>query len=466
MPNPDSPHLLDHGVRLSPWFAAVSGLLLVLCWALGGVTVDRTGADETLQLLAWPVMVWAVWRLAQAPMTRTLALALACAAAIVLVPLWQLLPLPQALGMGGAARKLVAADLVQAGVTLAGVQASQWPRATEQALWSLLPALALFLAALTLAAPLRRRLLQLVLALALASAAFAFFQLSLPDGSALLLYTSWGRNFGGLFVNANHQGTALILGAVIALALFIDARRRARDEEAGHRHWLYAALAAACVVMVPLANGSAAALLVLVGLAAVALMMGALRRRAAGGNPVLLLRLAAIGLAAAVVVASALAWKQADVERQQIATTTVEIGSRFAPLGTGVGSFVPVFAQSQDPRQARSEVINHAHNEYAQWWLEGGVPALLALAFALGLFAWCGWLVLTWAGSRRLRAVAAPAWAGLLVLLLHSLVDFPLRTTALMATAGLLAGLLLATLGEARRDSRRRVHLDDAVQQA
>jgi len=465
MPNPDVQPDRPRASR-SPLLAAAAALLLVLCWALGGVTVDGTGADETLQLLALPVIGWAGWRLAQAPMTRTLALSLACAAAILLVPLWQLLPLPQALGMGGEARTLIAADLGQAGVAAPGVQASLWPRVTEHALWSLLPALALFLAALTVGAPWRRRLLQLVLGLALASAAFAFFQLSLPDGSPLLLYTSWGRNFGGLFVNANHQGTALILGAVIALALFIEARRNARDDERGHRHWLYAFLAAACVAMVPLANGSAAALLVLVGLVAVALMMGALRRRNTEGSPVLLLRLVAIGLAAAVVVASALAWQQADVERQQIAKATVEIGSRYAPLGTGVGSFVPVFAQSQDPRQARSEVINHAHNEYAQWWLEGGVPALLVLAFALGLFAWTGWRLLTGDHRRRMLAVAAPAWAGLLVLLLHSLVDFPLRTTALMATAGLLGGLLLATLIEAGRETRSRVHRDDALQQA
>lgn len=461
------PQLRDHHrTRHSRWFAAAIGVLLALCWALGGVTVDSSGADELLQLLALPVIAWAAWRLAQGPMTRTLALALACVTAIVLVPLWQLLPLSQALGMGGEARTLIAADLLQAGVAPPGIHASLWPQFTERALWSLLPAVALFLAALTLSTSWRRRLLQLVLALSLASAAFAFFQLSLPDGSPLLLFSSWGRNFGGLFVNANHQGTALILGAMIALALFIDARRRARDEDSGHLHWLYAVLAAACVVMVPLANGSAAALLVLVGLAAVVLMMGALRRRAAGGSPVLLLRLAAIGLAAVVVFASALAWQRVDVDRQQIAKATVEIGARYAPLGTGVGSFVPVFAQAQDPRQARSEVINHAHNEYAQWWLEGGVPALLALAFALGLFAWCGWQVLTWTGSRRLRAIAAPAWAGLLVLLLHSLVDFPLRTTALMATAGLLAGLLLATLIEARREIRSRVHHDDAAQQA
>jgi len=453
------------GGRLTSAFMMASSALLIACWALGGVTVDSSGADEVLQLLALPIVLWAGWRLMQYPMSSAVRLSLLAAAVIVLVPLWQLLPLPQALGMGGTARTALAVDLAKAGVTHGSAQASLWPRATEQALWSMLPAIALFLAALTLAAKWRHRLLQLVLGLVLASAAFAFFQLSLPDRSPLLLYSSWGRNFGGLFVNPNHQGSALILGALIATALYIDGRRRANDD-GGYFHWLYGLLAAGCVAMVPLANGSAAILLLLVGLVAVALLMGTLRRSATHGKPAFILRVAAAGVAVVVVAGSALTWQRADTERQQIATTALQIGSRFAPLGTGVGSFVPVFAQSQSPIQTRTELVNHAHNEYAQWWLEGGVPAVLALGFGLGVFAFSGWQVLTRIHSSRLLAVAAPAWAGLLILLLHSLVDFPMRTTALMATAGLLAGLLLATLADAREDNRRRVHHDDAVQQA
>ena len=134
------------------------------------------------------------------------------------------------------------------------------------------------------------------------------------------------------------------------------------------------------------------------------------------------------------------------VRPDSIATQTAALGTHYAPLGAGVGSFVPVFAQAQDPRNAGSEVINHAHDEYVQWWLEVGVPGLLVLACALGAFAWAGWQVLARLPSRRLRALAAPAWTGLLLLLLHSLVDFPLRTTTLMATAAMLAGMLLALL--------------------
>lgn len=464
MPHRDPRHDI-HGYPGASWFLLANSLLLAACWALGGVTVDSSRADEFLQMLALPVLCWSGWRLTVVPMTRTLALALACAAAIVLLPLWQLLPLPQVFGMGGSGRALVVADLEAASVATAGVHASLWPYATEQALWSLVPALALFLGALTLAGPLRRRLLQLVLTLSLASAAFAFFQLSLPDGSPLLLYTSWGRNFGGLFVNPNHQGSALAIGAVIASALFIEGRHIAMDDDGPQRYWLYAFLAAACLAMVPLANGSAAVLLVMAGLVAVLVLLGAFGGQRSRGRSGIL-RLGALGLVIAITLASALAWKQVDVDRRDIANQTVAVGGQYAPLGAGVGSFVPVFAQSQDPRQARSERINHAHNEYVQWWLEGGVPALLVLGLVLGFFTWAGWEVLNRSQSRRLRAIAAPAWASLLILLVHSLVDFPMRTTALMSTAGLLAGVLAASLVDGRRMIRSRDERDVALQQA
>jgi len=452
------------GARHTLWFTAASGVLLVLCWALGGVTVDSTGADELLQLLALPILLLAAWRLTQAPIDRTVAIALALAAAVVLVPLWQLLPLPGALGMAGEARAAIAADLAQAGVMLRTVHASLWPRATEQSLWSLLPALALFLAALTLPAHWRRRLLQLVLALVLASAVFAFFQLSLPNGSALLLYASGDRDFGGLFANRNHQGSALALGAVIGFALFVDGRRRARDEQVGgSRHWLYALCTLACIAMIPLANGSAAVLLMLVGMAALVPLMGLLRTLAGERG---LLRLGAGGVVGAITLYSAFGLLEVDVTRRFIANQSIEVGRQQAPLGSGVGSFVPVFAQSQDLRLARRRVINHAHIEYAQWWVEGGVPAVLTVGFALSLFAWSGWQVLNRVHSRRLRVVSAPAWAGLLILLLHSLVDFPLRTTALMTTFGLLAGLLLATVNEAESEISRRKHRDVRPQPA
>lgn len=434
--------------------AFAMGLLLVLCWMLGGVTVDDTSADEILQLAALPVLGWSLWRLSAGSVSLTISVALGLMLMVLALPIWQLMPLPPSIGLWGAGRQGIAADMAVAGIPVANLHASLSQLATERSLWSLLPALALFLGALMLPSLGARRMLQLVLALVLASAAFAFFQLSLPNGSPLLLYTSLGRNFGGVFVNPDHQGHALALGAVIAAALFIDGRRRAREHR-GYFHWLYLALCAACVAMVPLAKGSAAMLLVLVGLVAVAVLSGALGWKSLRRNRQTQLRIVAAILVTMVVVTSATAWRRADEERRSFAATTIHIGEQFAPLGAGVGNFVPIYAQYQDLQRARSELINHAHDEYAQWWLEGGVPALLVLAFGLGLFCWTGWQVLARMPSHRLRTIGVSAWVGLLLLLLHSLVDFPLRTTTLMATAGLLAGLLFNAVNLSRQGSRR-----------
>lgn len=432
------------------WLTPAMGLLLVLCWMLGGVTFDETSADEVLLLAALPVLGWSAWQLSARSVSSTTVLALFLLLLVIALPLWQLLPLPQTIGMGGAARHGIAADLAVAGIPAISAHASLSTLATERALWSLLPAVALFLGALVLYPVDAGRLLQLVLALVLGSAAFAFFQLSLPNGSPLQLYTSWGRNFGGVFVNQNHQGNALALGAVIAAALFIDGRRRARAD-GGFRYWLYAMLSAACAVMVPLANGSAAMLLLMVGLVVVTVMMGALDLPSIRTQRSAKLGVAISVVMAVVVLASALAWKNVEEDRRTYVRTTVQIGQQFAPLGVGVGNFVPTYAQYAPPEQARTGEVNHAHNEYVQWWLEAGVPALVVMGFGIGLFAWLGWQVLRRMPSRRLRAIGAATWTSMLLLLMHSLVDYPLRTTTLMATAGLMAGLLFNAVNASKR---------------
>jgi hypothetical protein len=44
----------------------------------------------------------------------------------------------------------------------------------------------------------------------------------------------------------------------------------------------------------------------------------------------------------------------------------------------------------------------------------------------------------------KYQGEAVAAWVGCITLLLHSLVDYPLRTPALMAVAALLAGTMVA----------------------
>jgi Lipid A core - O-antigen ligase and related enzymes len=83
--------------------------------------------------------------------------------------------------------------------------------------------------------------------------------------------------------------------------------------------------------------------------------------------------------------------------------------------------------------------MNHAHNDYAELALETGVPGLAVLI--VFLLWWGGAVARVWrsveAGPYARAASIASA-----AILVHSLVDFPLRTAAISACFGMCLALL------------------------
>jgi O-antigen ligase len=444
--------LLDAADRLLPW--VVPGYL-ALVFALGGPTLDVTATDEWLQIAALPVLLLAGIPLLldppRAPLTRAAMLA---ALAIASVPLLQLLPLPSTLWGFTDARTALAADLAIAAID-APARWSLHPEATLRGLLALLPALACFFGVVALGPHRLKRLPQVLVALVLANIAFGFLQVSLPPGSELRLHPGLGTGFGGVLVNDNHQGTALVIGLVLALGLWARARRHAEHGRAHKlRHGLWPVAVMACIVALPLSGSRAAMVIALVVAALTVAATGLLpvrqlrANRPATAGGVLALALVALG------VVSAWNWMQVDAldeSRQAMARETIAVGQRHAPLGSGIGSFVDVFAQDAawTPAFQRKEYINHAHNEYAQWWMTGGVLALLVLAASLALLALAGAALLR---NGRQQPVPVACWLALLAVLAHSVVDFPLRTLSLMGASATLAGLAVVLAGAALRE--------------
>jgi O-antigen ligase len=108
-------------------------------------------------------------------------------------------------------------------------------------------------------------------------------------------------------------------------------------------------------------------------------------------------------------------------------------------LGSGIGSFRRLYPQYEDQAAVTTTFVNHAHNDYLEILLETGIPGLLTLLLFL----------LWWAGRAvrvaRMRAIFPCAWAAVIgsaALLLHSLVDYPLRTAALAAIMAALLALM------------------------
>lgn len=443
--------------------------LLVACWLGGGVTVDDTAIDEWLQLLALPVLALAAAGLAgerlQQPGVRW---GIAAALLVALVPALQLLPLPAAWWSVPLARQGLAADLAQAGIAGPARHWSLSPAATEASLWSLLPALAAFLAAIALPSPLRRRLVQAVVLLVLLNVVFAFFQAGLPRDSALRLYQDFDAGFGGLLVNTNHQATACIIGMVLAVGLAVEARLRGeRGETRPHMHWWYAGLAGFFLLAVPLSTARAGLVIALPALAAALVLTGGLPLARIGRSK----RATAVALGLAVLavlgVRAAMGWMavdQAEELRHTMASAAMAIGNAQAPLGSGVGTFIPVFEQAAPTQLRLANYVNHAHNEYAQWWLTAGWLGMLALGSALAVLATAGWRIARLRGKGSNASIAAACLVAVCAVLAHSWADYPLRTTTLMATASALAGLMLAALADARQreTSRRRLHPEPA----
>jgi len=442
---------------------------LVLVWFGGGVTVDVTPLDEWLMLLALvPLGLAAVVLTAQTPSPPLVRLAVLAAILILAIPLLQLLVLPEAVGGWSAMRTDLASDLRMAGMTPGSHAWTLWPEATTRALLALLPALGCFLCALTLGETHRRRLALVVLVLVLANLVFGFFQIGLPPTSSLRLYTHNGTGIGGVLVNGNHQGTALIVGMLLALGLWSRERRlqRERGQPQGLKAAAYATAAFACLAAVPLTGSSGAMVIAIIafggGVFATGLLSLRRIRQSRGGM--------AAGMGALAVLAlgliSAQRWinlRGTDATRYDLAREVTALGMRHAPFGSGVGTFVDSFAQSASPQFESGPYVNHAHNEFAQWWFEAGWPGLALLAFALALLGAAGWRLLR---DRHRDPIAIACWLAVVAMLAHSWVDFPLRTLSLMSIGGLLAGMSIAAASRPVRNPRSTREPDGAAQPA
>ena len=365
--------------------------------------------------------------------------ALALLAFVATLVAMQLIPLPvawpghgtaqairQAIGLGGTAMPL-----------------SLDPAGTRRSALSLLPEAGVFLAVLGASVDERRRLISTVCAVALFSALLGMVQLA--TGRFYPYPTAHNMSSVGLFTNRNHHADLLIAGMVMAAVL---GRERAIRP-------LPLLLAAGTVVLLALAvvttTSRGGTALMVPALAAALLILfdtrGRSRTLLIGGAGVVLLAGGALLLSSPVVRATAdrFAGSGSDLRFDYWTDTLVAVRA-FWPAGSGLGTFVPVYAAVQDLGSVNTAFVNHAHNDYLELALEcglAGVAGIVAYMLLVGRLA-----IRIWRRSRRADQVGA--LVVVLVLMLHSIVDYPLRMLCLMTLFGLVSALLI----EPRRDPR------------
>ena len=436
-------------------------VLLSVCFITGGSSQESGFGVMIAQLLAIPVLLYALmqaWRRSRLGPVRW---SIGVLIFIVSIPLLQLLPLPQWLWSLPPARLLLQHDLTAAGVIGLQTRWSLAPAATERDLLSLLPAVALFFSVINLDRDALRNVLRVVVGLALFSLLLGIAQLGAGQFSMLNPYKQWVPAMGGIFANPSHQAAMLAIALVLSLALMLDARRRAQRGNGARTHpWVYAALAAVFVIAIPMAGSRAGPIIAIVPTAAFVIICGAIPLdRLRHHFPTQLIFLITM-MVLAVGIYSAMSWTQGesvDVIRSVLAKQTTMIGITHAPLGGGIGGFIPLFQQGVDVSVMRDEYINNAHNDYAQLWLEGGVLAVLGILATFVVFAFSARRLIKLPRGSGLRTMGLAAIMALLVVILHSWIDYPLRTPALLAMFALLAGVAVSLAADTRATLAHRV---------
>jgi len=126
----------------------------------------------------------------------------------------------------------------------------------------------------------------------------------------------------------------------------------------------------------------------------------------------------------------------------------VRAGLDFLPFGSGLGTFADVFRRYQV--EGLPGFVDHAHNDYAELFLELGVAGLAAAALLLIAYAarWAqllrGWPL------RSLGYLQVGAGLGMMAMLIHGAFDFNFHIPANALYFSFLAGVFFFTPREDR----------------
>jgi O-antigen ligase len=426
--------------------AIASVVLLALSVVLGGASRDHALRLAVVELASLPLLVIGLGRLIRTGLWRDHRFALALLGALVALPLIQLLPLPPAIWTTLPGREPLVLALDLAGLEPGWVPLSLTPDLTWQAVLALTPPAAVFLAVISAPHPLTVRLIGLYLVAAIIGILLGTAQLA-SGGEALYPWETTGAgSVTGFFANRNHLAT-LLLASLPFAAVFGAATLRRRDDDRRLSLW-FAALFMGLVV-IGLAAIRSRAGVILFGPTVIFSLLAAWIAAGRGRPATALLGLA--GAVAAAVGAVALLALPPLLERFDVQSApegrfegwpiVAEAAQAYLPLGSGIGSFDSVFRSVEPLEQLDPTFFNHAHNEYLETWLEAGWPGVaLILAF---LVWYARRLVSAWkAATSRERDLQRAASVALLVMLVHSGVDYPLRTATLAVLFALCAAIL------------------------
>ena len=433
--------------------AWLCGIVLTLSVLLGGGTHAGFTGDVIVQLASVPLLAASLWSFSSFDMNaqqRRGILLFLCA--VIIVFAIQLLPLPFAVPSIGGSLAARVSDLEMVGQGGSWITVSATPQATWAVAASLIVPAAIFFGGVQLTLRHRLVLAWLILALGGLSLVLGFLQMAQGPGSSLRFYDVTNpKEAVGLFANRNHFAAHLYVTLVLAATWYATTvHQTLRIGALTSRSMLWSTAAAVSLVSVmaglAMARSRAGVFLAMVALVGGILMVvrqqknrsdGSIRGHLTVGRMSLLAVLFGLFFAVQLGLGSLLTRFEGDpLEdlRVPFASTTFEVALRSLPFGTGLGSFVPVYAAAEKDGDVFAGFANRAHNDLAEILLETGLLGLIILGAFLAWFfptAYNVWLRRKFNGHDSQLLLQRAATLVIFLLLAHSLVDYPLRTTAL-----------------------------------
>ncbi len=270
----------------------------------------------------------------------------------------------------------------------------------------------------------RQPFLRALLWFGFAMSVLATTQYFTSHGNVFWLFSSGYPDAMGPFVYRNNYAAFIELLLPLAVLEAIRERRNALV------HALMAGVMYASVIACASRAGSILATLEIPATLLLA------RRRGMVSFPRIGVAVVKIGALAAIF-AAVVGWQvllerfqQSDpyVHRREMLWSSLAMARERPWLGFGLGTFEKAY-----PAYATFDIgltVNHAHNDWAEWLAEGGVPFLLLLASAAA-----------WSVAPAVRSI----WGiGLISVFLHALVDYPMQRLGLAAWVFVLLGALAA----------------------
>jgi O-antigen ligase len=420
--------------------------MLTLLWLAGGASV-ATVIGQVIVRVASIVVLIAGTVLGLRPNLQDAKPIWVILGAAIGLALLQLLPLSPALWQSLPGRAMLAE------AASAAEQPQPWrswaivPGGAINAAASLIVPLTVLLLVNCIRSDERASLPGLLLAVIVSAMLVGLLQFSGADVTNPLVNAQRGV-VDGLFANRNHFALFLAIGCVVAPVWAYDRDHAQRSPNALRARWrvLVAFALDVLFLLVILGGGSRAG--VLLGVLGTGLGLLIVHRRIGHDLkhysrwvfPAVITGV--IATFAIFVLASVMAGRAVSIDRFMTFAVTQDLRARnlpvvlqmvwnYFPVGSGFGGFDTVYRIHEPLQSLQPEYFNHAHNDFVEVTLDGGLAALLLLIGALAW--WARGSIRVWRSPAGGKAVPRMGSAVLALIFASSSVDYPARTPIIMA---------------------------------